>query len=180
MSIKFRELENGMAIHCKTQEEAEKLVQYYGMSSGFIEKWIVYKDETCYFYQPEIFPHNPWSYQDRVYALKNKDKFTLVEFEDLLIPEGPEKQEESKKPPRPSYIVCELTSGEVMDFNGYCNHFELWGANDDFVKFQSVDVFKGPLVNLAYVKVSEIKRIVCVSPEEKLMATVKNEEGENS
>lgn len=174
MSIKFRELENGMAIHCKTQEEVEKLVRHYGMPSGFIEKWIVYKEETCYFYQPEIFPHNPWTYQDRVYALTNKYKFTLVEFEDLI------ESEESKRQPRPSYVVCELTSGEVMDFNGYCNHFELWGANDDFVKFQSGDVIKGPLVNLAYVKVSEIKRIICVSPEEKLMATVKNEEGENS
>lgn len=173
----MKELENGMAIHCKTKDEARTLAQYYGMGQDMVGYWDQYKEETCYFYEPDSWTSSrAWTYQNRAWALQNPDKFTLVEFGDLLEPDKP------KNLPRQNYITCTLNDGTVLDFGGWCNKVGSWVRNDEFVKFFSENP-EPPFyeATLALIPAREIRRIDFYTSDEMLQKTlIKKEESKES
>lgn len=66
-----------------------------------------------------------------------------------------------ENPPRPDYFVCELTSGEVMNFDGWCNKVIKWKSCDSFIAFLSAND-DPPFyeATLALIPASDIRRIV--------------------
>lgn len=148
--MKLRELEKGMVIHCKTQEDAMVLVNQYYMPTEFVSVyWYTYRENTCYFFTNQ----NTWMYCSKNYYLREGHE--VIEFEDLIIDESiptlPTKQVLD------DYIVCELMSGEVFDFGGMCNASKLNGPNGNLIVFRYDNGKK--FLNLAAVPMSNIKLI---------------------
>lgn len=67
-----------------------------------------------------------------------------------------------ENPPRLDYFVCELTSGEVMNFDGWCNKVTTWSKCDNFIAFLSAND-DAPFyeATLALIPASDIRQIIC-------------------
>lgn len=165
--MKLREIEVGMVIHCKTQDQAWKLVVYGGLPSHFaIKHWNVFESETCYYHYG--FPDR-WSYADKNYFIR--EHFNIIEFEDLIIDErDTDYTLFSTKPVLDNYIVCELLTGEVLDFGGMCNASEANGLNGDIIVFRYDNGKK--FLNLAAVPMSNIKLIRYINSRETISSVM--------
>lgn len=109
--MKLREIEKGMIIHCKTQGQAQELSRHSDLPSYFVDRlWDKYKSETCYYRE-----NCSWSYCDKDYFVRNN--YEVIEFEDLIIDDHV-----PTKPVFDDYIICELISGETLNFGGMCNN----------------------------------------------------------
>jgi hypothetical protein len=159
--MELKEIEVGMVIHCKTQDQAWKLVRYGGLPSQFASRhWNVYESETCY--HRHGFPDG-WSYSDKNYFIN--EHLEVIEFEDLIIDErDTDYTLFSTKPVLDNYIVCELLTGEVFDFGGMCNASEVNGPNGNLVVFRYENGKK--FLNLAAVPMSNIKLIRYINSRE--------------
>lgn len=154
--MKLREIEAGMIIHCKTQDQALDLARYGGLSYAMAATfWNEYKSDTCYYRG-----RNGWSYCDKDYFIDNGYK--IIEFEDLIIDESIPAL--STKPVLDNYITCELISGEVFDFGGMCNASKLNGPNGDLIVFRYDNGKK--FLNLAAVPMNNIKLIRYINSRE--------------
>lgn len=156
--MKLREIEVGMVIHCKTQDQAWDLVKHSNLPPHFASRlWDQYECETCYCH--DGFPDR-WSYSDKDYFIK--EHFDIIEFEDLIIDE-PELTLPTK-PVLDNYIICELLTGEMFDFGGMCNASEANGLNGDIIVFRYENGKK--FLNLAAVPMSNIKLIRYINSRE--------------
>lgn len=164
--MKLREIEVGMVIHCRTQEQARELARISTLPMHFAERyWDTYESNTCYLYE-----NNGWMYCDRSWYVKNG--YYVTEFEDLFIDDKPEPTTPTK-PVLDNYITCELMTGETLDFGGMCNASEINGPKGDLVVFMYENGKK--FLNLAAVPMNNIKWIKYVNSRE----TINNVMGES-
>lgn len=146
----MRKLKVGMAVHCKTPEQAWELVRVYAMPAEFAyDYWDRYKENTCYIYGAER--GDGWTFCRIGYALE--EGFDIVEFNELSF-DG----KEEKPSVFDSYVVCELMTGEVLDFDKLCNEPKIIDG-DSLVKFMCKNEKTGMWVNLAVIPVVNIKCI---------------------
>lgn len=84
--MRFKEIKQGMMIHCKTEEEAKRLCEHLD-SLGFTwndgdkltkTNWEIYREETCYCPYKNVISCTMYSHYD------NSE---ITEFSDLIIPE---------------------------------------------------------------------------------------------
>lgn len=79
--MKLKEIKPGMVIHCKTNEEAEKLIEFTKSLHEFFGSWFVNENETCYRMEDgKIVGFSRVGY----YKTKGHE---CVEFSDLIEPE---------------------------------------------------------------------------------------------
>lgn len=87
--MKLKELESGMVVHCKTEEEAKQFINWahecgYRWNSGKSQEvtyWEEHMNNTCY----ELWNNKRIAYWDEKY-LKTQEK-KIIEFSDLIMPE---------------------------------------------------------------------------------------------
>lgn len=95
MAIKLKEIKPGMVIHCKTQEEANKLVEFGILDISFGGEdhyWNVYREDTCYYYCSFYkLSYTSWLY-GHYDSFKNEGR-CVTEFEDLIIKDEEEESE---------------------------------------------------------------------------------------
>ena len=158
--MKLKEIEVGMVIHCKTQDQAWDLVKHSNLPPHFASRhWNVYESDTCYYH--DGFPDR-WSYSDKNYFIN--EHLEVIEFEDLII------KDDVTLPERPvldSHIICELMDGDRLDFGGMCNYMKIDYAEPAQMIF-SFDTGKTYL-NLAVVPMSNIKYIRYIHSREEII-----------
>lgn len=166
--MKLREIEKGMVIHCRTQEQAWELSMHSDLPQYFVDRlWDEYKSETCYYRE-----ERSWSYCDKDYFVKRG--YAVIEFEDLIIgeyiPTGPVFDD---------YIICELISGGSLDFGGMCNNVVSCLSEAGLLIFR-MDAENNHLI-LASVPVSNIKCIKYIHSREvinKILEEINSERSE--
>lgn len=77
--MRLKEIKPGMVIHCKTQEEANKLCDAVGASKRWEEYWEIYKYDTCY-----QIGHYKMKNYGTAYSYRKSE---ITEFSDLILPE---------------------------------------------------------------------------------------------
>ena len=79
--MKLKEIKNNTVVHCKTIDEAKKLIELTGSSSFNIYIWERNREKTCYrMYKGIVEGFSNIDYY-------KKEDYEVVEFSDLIIPE---------------------------------------------------------------------------------------------
>lgn len=116
--MRFKEIKQGVMIHCKTEEEAKRLCEHLD-SLGFTwnggdkltkTNWEIYREETCYCPYKNVISCTMYSHYD------NSE---ITEFSDLIIPEM-----SAEKVLR---IRNELSYDFVREYLGLCHGYSLDG-----------------------------------------------------
>lgn len=167
--MKLKEIEVGMVIHCKTQDQAWDLVKHSNLPPHFASRlWNIYECETCYCH--DGFPDR-WSYSDKDYFIK--EHFDIIEFEDLIIDE-PELTLPTKPVLKDFHITCELMSGEILDFGGTCNGINCCDQNENLVVFITDNKKLDYGLILSMIPINNIKRINYVNSREQINKVLKD------